>query len=66
MTFDEVLERFVLAFERTFDHVMYGTLENVLFPDLGIIAAAFVVNMFFMIIFVFIFFGIFGGRLVGR
>ncbi len=66
MTFDEVLERIVLAFERTLDHVIYGTLDNVLFPDLGIIAAAFVVNMFFMMIFVFIFFGIFGGRLVGR
>ena len=66
MTFDEVLERILLAFERTFDHVMYGTLDNVLFPDLGIIAVAFVVNMFFMMIFVLIFFSIFGGRLVGR
>ncbi len=66
MTIDELLERIVLAFERTFDHVMYGTLDNVLLPDLGIIAAAFVVNMFFIIIFIFIYFGIFGGRLVGR
>ncbi len=41
--------------QRTFDHVMYGTLDNVLLPDLGIIAAAFVANMFFIIIFIFIY-----------
>ncbi len=66
MTIDELLGRIVLAFERTFNHVLYGALDNVLIPDLGIIAAAVVVGMVFFIIFVFLSLGMFGGRLVGR
>ncbi len=66
MAVDELLERIVLAFQRTLDHVMYSEPDNLLFPDLGIIAAAVGASMFVFFVFVVILFGIFGNLLPGR
>ena len=66
MTIDEILERILLALLRTFDHVIYGAVDNELLLDLGIIGAAFAGSMFVFIIVLFIIMGMFGGCLAGR